>query len=100
MGLEFGAKRPLAAMSPPLQTNIRTMVKDNFSTPDKFNRKALPLKTILGYAEIIVVWTREGARTMARLTEFEATDIDGNPITNVTVVNLAPAIIVMLRGLF
>ncbi len=37
---------------------------------------------------------------MAQLTAFETTDIDGNPITNEVVTDLAPALIVMLRGLF
>jgi hypothetical protein len=37
---------------------------------------------------------------MAQLTAFETVDIDGNPMTNMTVANLAPALIVMLRGLF
>ena len=37
---------------------------------------------------------------MAQLTAFETIDIDGNPITAEAVTNLAPALIVMLRGLF
>ncbi len=42
----------------------------------------------------------EGDLNMAQLTPFETVDIDGHPITHVTVKDHAPALIVMLRGLF
>lgn len=42
----------------------------------------------------------EGDVTMAQIAVFETVDIDGNPVSQATVLELGPVLIVMLRGLF